>query len=563
MSESIKTSILIISTVHFFALILLVGFSLFIYLKANKNGLLYSFLSVQSSFLIWILAKILKSISPVVELRWFFVVFQYFGICTLELTFLQFAYYYTKGKSLPKTFFNIAIPVVLVQFFIIATNESHHLFYATFDFYNDTFGPAFYGYIAIMYSSILVGIVIVGKKFKKEFYRQKAFYEMSIAMVLPLITNIFYLSGYYHLLMKQLGWYTFDITPLGFELSLIIFSIAIYKKDFLSIMPIYVEEIINQVTIGVVIFDHKGHMLDCNKLASQYFDEGLSINDVQALMENSSRITQLNDTYLEIFFKVIIDPKKRVIGNMITVVDVTPYIILKGGLEEQIKELEEVTDELETQIRLSDDLSLVSSKNFVARELHDILGHSMTLTIKLLEVALIECTELKCSNDEEYRLKKAMLLEKLMEAQDICSKGYNDLRISLMEKQHKTFDIINLKTEINKIANVLKFAGIEFELSLSQVSGLFSESEYLVIKRFCQECITNSVKHGKASYIHIQMEFNHTINHIIIHDNGVGCNELIKGNGLKGIEDRIKTIDGQLSWSSSAMNGFDIKLSYI
>jgi signal transduction histidine kinase len=562
MNERVKASVLTISSIHFIALIILVGFSVFIYLKANKNTLLYSFLGVQASFLIWILAKILKTVSPIVELRWFFVVFQYFGICALELTFLQFAYYYSRGRSLSKRFLIIAVPFVFLQFIVIATNEYHHLFYTTFDFYGNTFGPAFQLLTRIMYTCIIIGIILIAQKFRKDFYRQRLFYEMLIPIMIPLLTNIFYLSGHYHQLMKYLGWYAFDITPLGFELSLIIFSIAIYKKDFLNIMPIYVDEIIEQVNIGVVIFDHKGQLLDANSIANNLIKEGLTLKEICQSKNNESNLIFLNNQCLEISYKSIMDSKKKVIGNMLTIVDITPYSLLKSNLDEQIRELEEVTKDLEEHVKLNNNLVLVASKNYVARELHDILGHSMTLTIKLLEVALIECLELNCSDSDDNRLKKEVLIEKLQEAHGICVKGYSDLRISLVEKQQMGYDIVSLKTEINKMAKVLKFAGIDFKLGIENTNHVFTESEFLILKRFCQECITNSVKHGKASCIHIHMSFEKDLKQIGIHDNGIGCNALVKGNGLSGLEDRIKSLDGKLTWSSSYLNGFDMVLSY-
>lgn len=562
MTDTLRMGIFVIATVHIVALIILIGFSVQIYLKANKNGLLYSFLVVQGSFLIWILSKILKTLSPVVELRWFFVVVQYFGISILELSFLHFAYYYAYEKKLPKIVYRIGIPFVIFQFLIIATNEYHHLFYSRFDFYSNTFGPLFKSYTNIMYCCIIIGIILVARKFKSEFYKQPAFYEICVAILLPLFTNIFYLSGYYHLLMKQLGWQAFDITPLGFELSLIIFSYAIYRKDFLYIMPIFVDEIINQVTIGILLFDEKGYLIEANDLAKKYIEEGISKSDLETEGDSTANVVCVESGYYEIHNRRIIDHNQKDMGRIVTITDVSSYMFLQQNLEEQIDSLESMTSALEQNIKLNNDLMLVASRNYVARELHDILGHSMTLTIKLLEVALIECKEFKCSTDEEYAYKKKILKDKLNEAYEICSKGYNDLRTCLIDKQEQVYDIISLKTEINKMSNVLKFAGIEFELTLSQVSGLFTEKEFLIVKRFCQESVTNSIKHGKATHIHIHMDFDNRPYRIIIRDNGIGCESLSKGNGLKGIEDRIKQLDGELKWESTMMNGFEIILSY-
>jgi signal transduction histidine kinase len=48
---------------------------------------------------------------------------------------------------------------------------------------------------------------------------------------------------------------------------------------------------------------------------------------------------------------------------------------------------------------------------------------------------------------------------------------------------------------------------------------------------------------------------------ILVMDNGIGCNKLIKGNGLKGIEDRLKLIDGTVEFITSKQEGFMSKIS--
>jgi len=256
MTYSKTVSIFTISTVHILSLILLVSFSVFLMLKVKKNSLYYSFMATQMSFVIWIVAKILKTVSPTFDLRWFFVVFQYLGICILEVAFLNFAYNYYKGKNLPKNLLRGLIIVASFQFALIASNEYHHLFYSVFNFDSDRFGPWFYGYVFFMYGSIVSGIVMIAIRFRRSFFHNREFYLVSLAIIIPLLANVFYLSGYYHKLMGILNWRPFDITPLTFSLSLGIFAYSIYKNEFLDIMPIFVEEIFKHTSIGVLILDN-------------------------------------------------------------------------------------------------------------------------------------------------------------------------------------------------------------------------------------------------------------------------------------------------------------------
>lgn len=564
MSYSQMVSIFVITSVHIIALVLLIAFSTYIYLKANKDRMLFNFLGVQGAFFIWILAKILKTVSPTFEMRWFFVVFQYFGICLLEVVFLQFAYHYYKGKALSRWISRTLRVFALGQFVFIATNEYHHLFYSRFTFTGDSFGPLFYVHVVIMYIFILSGIFMVGKKFRKDFYHSKKFYEISIAIIIPLIANIYYLSGAYHELMIVLNWRAFDITPIAFELSLAVFAYSIYQKDFLDIMPVFADEIIRHTHTGVIIYDKYNNIIEQNISAKEFLKDAWESGSLLNENLEVDKIYQVRKKkYLHIQKKMLIDHKNKFLGYIVTIMDVSSYIILKNNIEQQVEELRAINYELKEKIKQSDTLTKVSARNYVARELHDVLGHSMTISIKLLEIAKMECDSDTCVEGAGFSPETIESVNlRLSKAYDICSEGYLTLRKSLFEKQEMSYDLISLKTEVNKMGKVLKVAGIDFDLVMEKVNGLLSESEYQTINRFCQECITNAVKHGKATKISIQMSFESTKNQISIRDNGVGCNDFTKGNGLRGMEDRANEVGGNIDYFSKLGEGFLVELVY-
>ena len=54
---------------HTLTLLLLVSFSAYVYFRARKSPLLYSYISVVGMIALWLIAKILKTVSPIIELR--------------------------------------------------------------------------------------------------------------------------------------------------------------------------------------------------------------------------------------------------------------------------------------------------------------------------------------------------------------------------------------------------------------------------------------------------------------------------------------------------------------
>lgn len=86
---------------HFGALILWFLINLQLRRRGEKSPLLKRYFQVQICLLIFIISKILKTISPVIELRWFFIVTQYAGITLLGPSFLFFAFIYTHHREFP------------------------------------------------------------------------------------------------------------------------------------------------------------------------------------------------------------------------------------------------------------------------------------------------------------------------------------------------------------------------------------------------------------------------------------------------------------------------------
>ena len=75
-----------------------------------------------------------------------------------------------------------------------------------------------------------------------------------------------------------------------------------------------------------------------------------------------------------------------------------------------------------------------------------------------------------------------------------------------------------------------------------------------------QESITNSIKHGKATEINISITREKKGIRLILTDNGVGCNKIIKSNGLIGIENRVTSLNGSVKYFSNDNLGFGIDI---
>lgn len=114
----------------------------------------------------------------------------------------------------------------------------------------------------------------------------------------------------------------------------------------------------------------------------------------------------------------------------------------------------------------------------------------------------------------------------------------NDLLLS-----YKTEEVIIISKNLSKV---------DWKL----VSNLKKTALYRVL----QELMTNMRKHSKATYVVISFDQNNKNLSIHYKDNGLGC-DLKKSNGLTNAENRIKSINGTITFESEVQKGFHVTIT--
>ena len=84
----------------------------------------------------------------------------------------------------------------------------------------------------------------------------------------------------------------------------------------------------------------------------------------------------------------------------------------------------------------------------------------------------------------------------------------------------------------------------------------FDEDEENIIYRVIQESITNSIRHGNASKIWVQIDKLNAEIKLHIKDNGSGCEQINPGFGIKHMMERIGMLNGTVSFNGE--HGFEV-----
>jgi signal transduction histidine kinase len=196
-------------------------------------------------------------------------------------------------------------------------------------------------------------------------------------------------------------------------------------------------------------------------------------------------------------------------------------------------------------------LTITKERNRVAQEIHDSLGHSITALIMHLDY--LEKINHKNPEENELIIKKC---------QDLSRNAMKDLRKAVFALKEKD-EMNSLHESIKELIKNLDNESINIIYKKQGIIEELSPEIKFIAYRIVQEIITNSIKHGKANEIVLELINDKKTNkfYIMESDNGVGADKILVGNGIKGIEDRIRAFNGEVSIKTKKKMGFNIKIS--
>ncbi|BES64967.1 hypothetical protein SANA_14060 [Gottschalkiaceae bacterium SANA] len=555
MSEILKYEIEAICVVHIISIILAIVFFMMFYIKANKDYSTKAFLIMQISIIGWLVFKIFKTVSTTEISRWWFIVGYYFFACVFEVAFLEFTYAYYKGRPLKKKIRMLLYVFPIMQFLAIVTNPSHHLFYAKYTFWGDSFGVLFYVHTFIVYGFIAAGFFYGCLTFAKRFKGEKVWYKLLIAstIILPLIINILFITKVLHKFVRSIGIpVIFDITPIVFVFSTLVFVYATFNHEFINLSPMMRYEIVHRLDTPICVLDSSFDVIYINEKLEETLGEhamvrvGESMKQIDVLRSrNKKKLIEIGDQVYTMLIRGV--RTLRETQYLITLHNITDYKSIEGKIVLEQKALARTNQELEMTIKKLTRTSRKGARNYVARELHDIIGHSLVVTIKLLEVSTLYV-------NKDRELSTTALLDGLSSLES----GINSLE-SITSKEN-TYTGSDLEKAIQKMLNRIKATEITTRLSFKGLHFNVEEKIYDGINRVCQELVTNSLKHAKAKKIFVSVNIKPEDITILVLDNGVGCEELVMGNGLHGIKERLKLINGEIAFITSPDEGFMSKV---
>ncbi|MGA8877637.1 MAG: sensor histidine kinase [Candidatus Korobacteraceae bacterium] len=189
------------------------------------------------------------------------------------------------------------------------------------------------------------------------------------------------------------------------------------------------------------------------------------------------------------------------------------------------------------KLRLADEeiehLAKVAERERIARDLHDLLGHTLSLITLKAELAR------KLVDRDPQRAKQEML-----DVEQTSRAALADVREAISGYRGE-----GLASELIRARKTLETAGISVDSDLAELP--LSPAQETVLALALREAITNVVRHAQARRCSVQLRRENDVCTLEIADNGRGA-DAPEGNGLRGMRERLEALGGSLQRQTQA-----------
>lgn len=224
--------------------------------------------------------------------------------------------------------------------------------------------------------------------------------------------------------------------------------------------------------------------------------------------------------------------------------------------EQLLRDLETSHRQLQNYAERVAELATTEERNRLAREIHDSLGHYMTVINVQLEKAMA------------FRERDAAEADRSVEnAKHLASEALKDIRRSVSTLRDAS-DSFSLSQALTNLVNNLETSRFAIDLKIEGDETDYAHQSLLTLYRAAQEGLTNIQKHAQASQVTIHIQLESQAATLCIADNGQGFDPQIlakqkngENYGLRGVKERLELIHGSFKLDSAPNGGTKLSIT--
>ena len=177
-------------------------------------------------------------------------------------------------------------------------------------------------------------------------------------------------------------------------------------------------------------------------------------------------------------------------------------------------------------------LAKIAERERIARDLHDLLGHTLSLIVLKSELAS------RLSETDPARAAA-----EIRDVERVSREALEQVRSAV-----RGYRATSLEGELQQAVGALETAGIRVETSIERPP--LAAAQEGVVALALREAVTNVVRHSSATTCRVSLRRNGSFCELEVADDGKG-GALPEGNGLRGMRERVELLGGALQRDGS------------
>jgi len=197
-----------------------------------------------------------------------------------------------------------------------------------------------------------------------------------------------------------------------------------------------------------------------------------------------------------------------------------------------------------------EDLAITKERNRLAREIHDSVGHYLTVVNVQIGAA-----------QTVLQQDRARALDHLTKAQTLTQEGLAEIRRSVAALRSAPIESRPLPEALKHLVEQWNAAGRDAKFEVTGTIRVLSPQAELTLYRTAQEALTNVDKHAKATRVDVLLDYTREHSVLLkVEDYGVGTDKVRTGFGLSGIRERVQLLRGEVEIETAVGRGFCLEV---
>lgn len=217
------------------------------------------------------------------------------------------------------------------------------------------------------------------------------------------------------------------------------------------------------------------------------------------------------------------------VGMPSTLIGIFLVLVIGGG---NIYFAEQKRAECKLRTALEENLALaaVAERERIARDLHDVLGHTLSVIVLKAELA-----------GRLVSLDPARAAAEIADVEKTSRAALAEIREAIGGYRAR-----GLAAEIETARRALDAAGVALVAENAPEGASFSPQEETALALALREAVTNIVRHARATTCRLRFVTEAGRRRLVVEDDGQHT-VVREGNGLRGMRERVESLGGQFS----------------